>query len=89
MYLGLLLTNNIKLIVRRQFMSNDMITFLIILGTLTCMWIVVMAIISMIEFLIDGNVHRVVRGVKLLLRYSLIRLGGVDGEEAHRILLGK
>lgn len=45
--------------------------------------------ISMIEFLIDGNVHRVVRGVKLLLRYSLIRLGGVDGEEAHRILLGK
>ncbi|MCT0485659.1 hypothetical protein [Weissella paramesenteroides] len=70
-------------------MSNDMITFLIILGTLTCMWIVVMAIISMIEFLIDGNVHRVVRGVKLLLRYSRIRLGGVDGEEAHRILLGK
>ena len=70
-------------------MSNEMISFLIILGTLTSAWIAVMAFISMIEFLIDGNVHRVVRGVKLLLRYSLIRLGGVDCKEAHRILLGK
>ena len=70
-------------------MSNEMISFLIILGTLTSAWIAVMAFISMIEFLIDGNVHRVVRGVKLLLRYSLIRLGGVDGKVAHRILLGK
>jgi len=70
-------------------MSNDMISFLIILGTLTSAWIAVMAFVSMIEFLIDGNVHRVVRGIKLLLRYSLIRLGGVDGKEAHRILLGK
>lgn len=70
-------------------MSNEMISFLIILGTLTSAWIAVMAFISMIEFLIDGNVHRVVRGIKLLLRYSLIRLGGVDGKEAHRILLGK
>ena len=70
-------------------MSNEMISFLIILGTLTSAWIAVMAFISMIEFLIDGNVHRVVRGVKLLLRYSLIRLGGVDGKEADRILLGK
>ncbi|WP_258089151.1 hypothetical protein [Weissella fangxianensis] len=70
-------------------MSSDMISFLIILGTLTSAWIAVMAFISMIEFLIDGNVHRVVRGVKLLLQYSLIRLGGVDGKEAHRILLGK
>ena len=70
-------------------MSNEMISFLIILGTLTSAWIAVMAFISMIEFLLDGNVHRVVRGVKLLLRYSLIRLGGVDGKEAHRILLGK
>lgn len=70
-------------------MSNAMIAFLIVLGIFMCLWIVALTIVTILENLFMGKLHRYVRGINLLMRYGLIRLGGVDDKEAHRLVLEK
>lgn len=66
-----------------------MIAFLVVFGVFICLWIVTIAIITMLENLFMNKLYRYVRGIILLIRYGLIRLGGANDEEAHRIVLEK
>lgn len=70
-------------------MTNAMIAFFVVFGVFICLWIVTVAIITMLENLFMNKLYRYVRGIILLIRYGLIRLGGANDEEAHRIVLEK
>ena len=61
----------------------------VVFAILVIIWIGMMSVASLVEYLISRRWAAIFRGLGRIVRYGFARLGGADQQEAHRLVLQK